>query len=344
MWTHPPPPPPDSALVRKYKEVRTTISNVTSLPPSTIDIILPSITTAATALTLVYVYRTFLKRYPDANSLPPHFFRRKGLYGKVVSVGDADNFRLFHTPGGRWTGWDWFPGRKVPEGRRVLKGQTIHIRIAGVDAPEGAHFGKPSQPHSSESLTFLTNLLTSRYVRAYLLRRDQYERVVCSVSLRRPGILGLLGFKHDVGLLMLKDGMAQVYEGTYGIEFGKRQGMERRYRDAEEDARKRKVGIWGLKGTYESPGQYKARVNLSKEGGMFTPSSVTSTTEAGGKASGSSGGEKVKGKRGVSSSAASKSTASKATTSTVKVAGAKRKVSTVTAPKPKKRKSNDTTP
>ncbi|KAF3922965.1 hypothetical protein ABW20_dc0102283 [Dactylellina cionopaga] len=290
MWINPPPDPPQHPLIRSYNALKSNLSELTSIPPSAIEIILPSITTAATALTLVYVYRNLLKRYPNANSLPPHFFRRKGLYGKVVSVGDADNFRIFHTPGGRWMGWEWFPGRKVPSGRRELKGLTIHVRIAGVDAPEGAHFGKPSQPHSSESLAYLSNLLTSRYVRAYVFRRDQYERVVCSVSVKRRGILGLLGFKQDLGLLMLRDGMAQVYEGTYGIEFGRKEGMEAKYRAAEEDARARKVGIWGLKGMYESPGQYKARFG-GKEG-PFTPSSVVAEKV--------SGGEKVKGKRSVS--------------------------------------------
>ncbi|KAK6523510.1 putative endonuclease lcl3 [Arthrobotrys megalospora] len=291
-WISPPPPPPDHPLLRSYNTLKSRISDLTSLPPSAIDILLPSITAATATLTLVYVYRNFLKRYPDSNSLPPHFFRKKGLYGKVVSVGDADNFRLFHTPGGRWTGWGWL--RQIPEGRKMLKGQTLHIRIAGVDAPEGAHFGKPSQPHSSESLTYLSNLLTSQNVRAHLLRRDQYERVVCSVSMKRHGILGFLGFKHDVGLLMLRAGMAQVYEGTYGIEFGKRQGMEEKYRAAEEEAKAKKVGIWGLKGKYESPGQYKARFG-GKEG-PFTPSAVI--PEKGKESTG----EKVKGKRGVSSS------------------------------------------
>ncbi|KAF3259028.1 putative endonuclease lcl3 [Orbilia oligospora] len=253
-WISPPPPPPEHPLIRSYNSLKARISGITSLPPSAIDILLPSITAATATLTLVYLYRNFLKRYPDSNSLPPQFFRRKGLYGK------------------------------------------IHIRIAGVDAPEGAHFGKPSQPHSSESLSYLSNLLTSHNVRAHLLRRDQYERVVCSVSMKRKGILGLLGFKHDVGLLMLKAGMAQVYEGTYGIEFGKRQGMEEKYRAAEEEARAKKLGIWGLKGKYESPGQYKARFG-GKEG-PFTPS--TAIADKGKESTG----EKVKGKRGVSSSSA----------------------------------------
>ncbi|KAK6531917.1 putative endonuclease lcl3 [Orbilia ellipsospora] len=311
MWTHPPPDPPEHPMMRKYTAFKSRISEFTSIPVSTIDIILPSVATATTTIALIYVYRNFLKRYPDTNSIPPHFFRRKGLYGKVVSVGDADNFRMYHTPGGKWAGWGWLPGRKVPESRKELKGQTIHVRIAGVDAPEGAHFGKPSQPHSSESLAYLTNLLTSRNVRAHLLRRDQYERIVCSVTMKRRGILGLLGFKQDLGLVMLRDGIAQVYEGTYGIEFGKREGMERKYRAAEEDARTRKVGIWGLKGKYESPGQYKARFG-GKEG-LFTPSTVVPEK--------ASGGEKVKGKRAVSS-------ATKGAVEVSKVQERKRKITT----------------
>ncbi|KAF3911154.1 hypothetical protein AA313_de0208444 [Arthrobotrys entomopaga] len=311
MWTHPPPDPPEHPLMRKYTTLKSKISDYTSIPISAIDILLPSLATATTTITLIYFYRNFLKRYPDSNSIPPHFFRRKGLYGKVVSVGDADNFRIYHTPGGKWAGWGWLPGRKVPESRKELKGQTIHVRIAGIDAPEGAHFGKPSQPHSSESLTYLTNLLASQNVRAHLLRRDQYERIVCSVTMKRKGILGHLGFKQDVGLVMLKDGIAQVYEGTYGVEFGKREGMEGKYRAAEEDARARKVGIWGLKGKYESPGQYKARFG-SKEG-PFTPSNGLHEKV--------SGGEKVKGKRAVSS-------VTKSTVEVLKAEGRKRKTTT----------------
>lgn len=67
------------------------------------------------------------------------------------SVGDADNFRFYHTPG---IGWRWpLKFRRVPTTQKGptarfiiqmsvsdrclgLLNQTIHIRIAGVDAPE----------------------------------------------------------------------------------------------------------------------------------------------------------------------------------------------------------------
>lgn len=73
-----------------------------------------------------------------------------------------------------------------------LKDQTIHIRIAGVDAPEAAHFGRPAQPHSAESLAWLRAELLGnpegamppgggRRVWVRLLRRDQYGRIVRGV-------------------------------------------------------------------------------------------------------------------------------------------------------------------
>jgi len=44
----------------------------------------------------------------------------------VTRVGDADNFHLFHMPGGRMAGWGWFPGRKIPE-KKALKNNTVRL-------------------------------------------------------------------------------------------------------------------------------------------------------------------------------------------------------------------------
>ncbi len=114
--------------------------------------------------------------------------------------------------------------------------RQIHIRIAGVDAPEAAHFGKPSQPYSAEALAWLTAYVGGRRVRAQIWRRDQYERVVATVYVR------LFGFwRRDVGLEMLKRGLATVYEARRGAEFG---ANEAQYRKAEQRARERRVGMW----------------------------------------------------------------------------------------------------
>jgi endonuclease YncB( thermonuclease family) len=73
--------------------------------------------------------------------------------------------------------------------------------------------------------------------------------------------------RKDVGLEMLKSGLATVYEAKTGSEFGK---FEQKYRDAEKKAKEQKVGMWAkstilgrLRGEAtkapESPREYKTR-------------------------------------------------------------------------------------
>jgi len=209
------------------------------------------------------VYKSRLRRIPNSEHIKPGQFRTRTVFGKVTSVGDGDNFRLFHTPGGRLAGWGWLPWRKVPTRREDLTGKTIHIRIAGIDAPELPHFGRPGQPGGQEALEFLTSYILNRRVRAYIYRRDQYERVVSTVFVRKWGL------RRDVGLEMLKRGLATVYEAKYGAEFGT---YEQRYREAEARAKSRKVGMFsepsladwlllrGRKEPLESPRQFKTRM------------------------------------------------------------------------------------
>lgn len=141
----------------------------------------------------------------------------------------------------------------------------IPVRIAGIDAPEGAHFGRPAQPHSGEALAFLREYLQGRRVRAYIYRRDQYERVVASVLVRQPPFFFP---RRDVGLEMLKRGLATTYVAKTGAEFGG-EASEKRYKAAEEEARRKGRGLWaaekgGLFGLrkkeIESPRMYKDRM------------------------------------------------------------------------------------
>ncbi|KAF2196835.1 SNase-domain-containing protein [Delitschia confertaspora ATCC 74209] len=224
--------------------------------------LVPSLLFTATTIAAVRVYKSYLRRIPSVNHIKPSYFRRRSLFGKVTSVGDADNFRLYHTPGGRLAGWGWLPWKKVPSTREGLANQTIHIRIAGVDAPELAHWGREAQPYSQEAFDFLTQYLLNKRVRAYIYRRDQYDRVVASVHIRKQL------FKKDVGLEMLKRGLATIYEAKSGAEFGK---SEQVYRSAEEKAKQDKVGMWSkpsliarlVRGDtakkIETPREYKTR-------------------------------------------------------------------------------------
>ncbi|KAH7123866.1 hypothetical protein B0J11DRAFT_530096 [Dendryphion nanum] len=223
--------------------------------------LLPSIVFTATTLSALRIYKSYLRRIPSVNHIKPGYFRRRTIFGQVTSVGDADNFRIFHTPGGRLSGWGWLPWKQVPTTREGLAKKTIHIRIAGVDAPELAHWGREAQPYSKEALEWLTQYIHRRRVRAHVYRRDQYDRVVARVTIRK-----WFGRK-DVGLEMLRNGLATVYEAKTGSEFGT---FEQCYRDAEAKAKADRVGMWKqpsaldrLRGktekTPESPREYKNR-------------------------------------------------------------------------------------
>lgn len=202
------------------------------------EILVPTVVLTATTLAAFKIYTVYLRRIPQATFItPPALQGNRSIFGYVTSVGDGDTFRLYHTPGGRLLGWGWLWGRRVAEfDRGKLKEQTIQVRIAGIDAPELAHFGKPEQAYGKEALAGLRSLVLGRFVRAKLWRQDQYQRVVGTVTVKRWGL-----FNRDVGLAMLKGGHATVYEAKFGSEFG---GMEEKYRAAEKRAKSQGVGMW----------------------------------------------------------------------------------------------------
>lgn len=87
--------------------------------------VIPAVAFTAASVTGLRFYKNHLRRIPSVNHIKPNYFRRKGLFGKVTSVGDADNFRLYHTPGGQIAGWGWLPWKTVPTKRDGLTNQTV---------------------------------------------------------------------------------------------------------------------------------------------------------------------------------------------------------------------------
>lgn len=81
------------------------------------------------SLGLFRIYRTYLKRIPEAVNIKPSYFQNRSIFGKVTSVGDGDNFRIYHTPGGWLAGWGWLPWRRVPKDRKELKNRTVSMCI-----------------------------------------------------------------------------------------------------------------------------------------------------------------------------------------------------------------------
>jgi hypothetical protein len=83
----------------------------------------PMVLFSLIGLGALQLYANYLRRIPGASHVRPSFFRSRSLFGRVTSVGDGDNFHLFHTPGGKAAGWGWL--RKVPESRKELKSRTV---------------------------------------------------------------------------------------------------------------------------------------------------------------------------------------------------------------------------
>jgi hypothetical protein len=87
--------------------------------------LLATVLLTGASLSFFRFYRTYLRRIPEAVNIKPTYFQKRSIFGKVTSVGDGDNFRIYHTPGGWLAGWGWLPWRRVPTDRKVLKNKTV---------------------------------------------------------------------------------------------------------------------------------------------------------------------------------------------------------------------------
>lgn len=194
-----------------------------------------------------HLYKRYCRRIRTYLDLTPSILdNQRQLYGKVTRVGDGDNFRFYHTPGGMLLGWGWL--RKVPETRSELKDETLMIRLCGVDAPERSHWGKPAQPFSEEALQWLRKYVMGRYVTITPYSIDQYKRVVA-----RAQVWKWTGRK-DVSAEMIRTGMGIVYESKVGAEFGDNESW---YRNLQSRAKLLRRGVWSLGKKMTTPGQFK---------------------------------------------------------------------------------------
>ncbi|KAF9446578.1 staphylococcal nuclease [Macrolepiota fuliginosa MF-IS2] len=202
----------DTQVTQEVKEdLRSLESQLNSIPPHVRTLISYGLV-ATGAVGSVFLHRRYVRRIKNADWVTPDLLAKKRwIRGVVTSVGDADNFRLFHTPA--FGGWRRpFKFRTIPTGNKELKDQTLHIRITGVDAPEASHFGKPEQPHAAESLAWLRHKILGKSVYCQLLRRDQYSRVVANVHLSPRFLPGAIFHGKSLPLLMLRSGHAAIYD------------------------------------------------------------------------------------------------------------------------------------
>jgi len=134
-----------------------------------------------------------------------------------------------------------------------LKGETIHIRLAGMDAPELPHFGMPGQIHGEPAKNWLTSKIHKKVVYCKIHKRDQYQRLVASVYYR-PSVL--YPFLTNLSLDMVKNGWARTYVqggAVYGTE-----GKDK-YLKVEEKAQTKGVGMWVDGLDLETPAEHKKK-------------------------------------------------------------------------------------
>lgn len=188
---------------------------------------------------IVYLIYQFSKRITSVAHLPKNF-KNLSFSGLVVSVGDGDGFKAVHLP-------------PLRPNLKYVKEDALSIRLAGIDAPEVRCFGKPGQPFSNESKTFLKNLVEKKKVKIKVLDVDHYSRIVAIVFVKA----GFFSYK-NVNLEMIKSGMACVFKSrcaSYG-------GLEDRFIKEETKAKTMKIGIWSDP-NFILPQEYKKKLNKS---------------------------------------------------------------------------------
>ncbi|KZV65278.1 nuclease [Peniophora sp. CONT] len=210
------------------------------------------------------VYRRYFRRIPNSGWVTPNILKTKKRWvkGYVTKVGDADGFRLYHTPS---IGWRWpFKFRFIPkpkDQRTAMKDQTLGIRIAGADAPEGANWGQPAQPFYDEAIAWFKGRVEGRFVYCQLHSKDQHGRIVASVHVPRRLLPGVFFKGPSVSIEMIRAGWAVVYEQS-GAEYGAY--SKEYYQKVEAEAISARRGLWVNGTNAEKPAEWKKRVRAAK--------------------------------------------------------------------------------
>ena len=129
--------------------------------------------------------------------------------------------------------------------RVIEKGREIKIRLVGIDSPE-TYKGKdkPGQPFSRKSKDYLSKLVSGKTVEIMSYGTDDYGRIL--------GVIYLDGI--SINFEMVRSGLAEVYRAMPPKGFD-----ITAYKDAEEEARKTKKGMWIQGDKYISPWKWRRR-------------------------------------------------------------------------------------
>jgi endonuclease YncB( thermonuclease family) len=123
------------------------------------------------------------------------------ITGTVTKVADGDTFTL------------------------KTKTKTVQVRLAQIDAPEIAHFGKPAQPFGKDAADALREMIKGEKVSVEVQSVDQYGRTVGNVKMG----------KDNINAIMVQDGLAWVYR-EYVTDTG--------LIELENVAKEKGAGLW----------------------------------------------------------------------------------------------------
>ena len=138
-----------------------------------------------------------------------------------------------------------------------------------MDAPETSKFGNPGQPFSQEAKDFLYTQVYNKMVKVKLLSKDQYSRVVGSVTSTtrepRSKFLPFLTKKEesDWSLKLIERGYATLYTGGGAQYNDRREELIQKM----EHAKKNKLGVWSGGEEYLDPAAYKRAMKARMETG-----------------------------------------------------------------------------
>jgi endonuclease YncB( thermonuclease family) len=147
---------------------------------------------------------------------------------------------------------------RVVDGDSVDIG-TVHIRLFGIDAPEGRQLCTRDSnpwPCGAAAAEKLRDLIGGATIDCVQRDVDKYERMV-AVCKKGPT---------DLGAAMVKAGLALSYR-QYSID----------YVDEEDDARRAKRGMWA--GEFIRPWDYRHSTPGSPESGQPTPPQTPSAQQ-----------------------------------------------------------------
>jgi endonuclease YncB( thermonuclease family) len=106
------------------------------------------------------------------------------------------------------------------------------VRVWGIDAPE-----LDQRPWGAKAKERLRQLARSR-ITVEKLDRDNYGRTVARIYHNRE----------DLGLRLVREGYVAVYA---------RYNNDHRYRDALQQAKRKRLGIWARRGQQQTPWEWR---------------------------------------------------------------------------------------